>query len=81
MLDILRATTTIIGKRTIFHHLFLVDLSLDLTMFNKSFYQLVRTAPTGRWDGIKRSYEAKDVNRLRSSVQIEYTLAVSRKMN
>ena len=28
-----------------------------------------------RWQGIKRTYSAEDVVRLRSSVQIEYTLA------
>ena len=28
-----------------------------------------------RWQGIKRPYSAEDVVRLRSSVQIEYTLA------
>jgi isocitrate lyase len=29
----------------------------------------------GRWKGIERPYSAKDVNRLRGSLQIEYTLA------
>jgi isocitrate lyase len=29
----------------------------------------------GRWDGIRRDYTAKDVARLRGSLQIEYTLA------
>ena len=28
-----------------------------------------------RWNGVKRSYSAEDVLRLRGSVQVEYTLA------
>ncbi|MEK9152568.1 MAG: isocitrate lyase, partial [Patescibacteria group bacterium] len=31
--------------------------------------------PEGRWDGIVRTYNQKDVERLRGSVLIEYTLA------
>jgi isocitrate lyase len=44
---------------------------------NKVFYELVRTAPKGRWNGIQRNYGPDAVRRLRSTVQIEYTLAVS----
>src|SRR6185369_16385901 len=32
-------------------------------------------APEGRFDGIERSYTPEDVERLRGSVPIEYTLA------
>ncbi|HEY7727439.1 MAG TPA: isocitrate lyase [Candidatus Eisenbacteria bacterium] len=32
-------------------------------------------APSGRWDGVLRSYTAEDVDRLRGSVRIEHTLA------
>jgi len=39
-----------------------------------TFEQLV-PAPEGRFDGIKRSYTPADVERLRGSVAIEYTLA------
>lgn len=46
-------------------------------MMNKVFYDLVRAAPKGRWNGIKRSYGPDDVRKLRSGIQIEYTLAVS----
>ncbi len=34
-----------------------------------------RLVPRGRWDGIQRPYTAVDVERLRGSVRIEYTLA------
>ena len=44
-------------------------------MMNKVFYELVKTAPKGRWNGIQRSYGGDEVLRLRSGVQIEYTLA------
>ena len=40
-----------------------------------SFEQLVPSAPQGRFDGIKRNYTPADVERLRGSVQISYTLA------
>lgn len=43
---------------------------------NKAFYELIRKAPNGRWDGIKRVYGPDIVRRLRSGVEIEYTLAV-----
>lgn len=46
-------------------------------MMNKAFYELIRAAPKGRWNGIRRSYGPDEVQRLRSGVQIEYTLAVS----
>ncbi|CAF3930318.1 unnamed protein product [Rotaria magnacalcarata] len=49
-------------------------------MINKAFYDLVRTAPKGRWSGIQRNYGPEEVQRLRSGLQIEYTLAkLSRK--
>ncbi|CAF0984194.1 unnamed protein product [Rotaria sordida] len=44
-------------------------------MLNRAFYELVRSAPKGRWNGIQRHYGPEDVYRLRSGVQIEYTLA------
>lgn len=44
-------------------------------MMNKVFYDLVRSAPSGRWNGILRNYGPEEVSRLRSGVQIEYTLA------
>ena len=40
-----------------------------------SFETLIPNAPKGRFDGIKRPYTAADVDRLRGSVKIEYTLA------
>ena len=40
----------------------------------KTFEQLV-PAPAGRFDGITRPYTAADVERLRGSVPIAYTLA------
>ena len=33
-------------------------------------------APAGRFDGIERTYSPEDVERLRGSVPIEYTLVV-----
>ncbi len=39
------------------------------------FYKLVPNAPTGRFDGIERPYSAADVQRLRGSVEIKYSLA------
>jgi isocitrate lyase len=44
---------------------------------NRLFYEVVRTAPKGRWNGIQRNYGPTEVYRLRSGVQSEYTLAVS----
>lgn len=38
-------------------------------------FQLVRSAPKGRFIGCKRNYEVEDVLKLRGSIQIEYTLA------
>ncbi|CAF3300089.1 unnamed protein product [Rotaria socialis] len=43
----------------------------------KAFYDLIRSAPKGRWSGIKRNYGPENVNRLRSGLQIEYTLATN----
>jgi isocitrate lyase len=39
------------------------------------FYNLVPSAPHGRYDGIERPYTTEDVKRLRGSVQIRHTLA------
>ncbi len=39
------------------------------------FYNLVPSAPKGRFDGIERPYSSGDVARLRGSVQIRQTLA------
>ena len=41
----------------------------------KSFYDLVPSAPKGRYDGIERPYSIDDVKQLRGSFPIEYTLA------
>ena len=41
----------------------------------KSFYDLVTSAPKGRFDGIERPYSVEDVEKLRGSFPIEYTLA------
>jgi isocitrate lyase len=40
-----------------------------------SFTGLIPSAPRGRFDGIKRPYGPADVERLRGSVQLQYTLA------
>lgn len=39
------------------------------------FYKLVANAPEGRFDGITRPYSAEDVQRLRGSIEIRYSLA------
>jgi isocitrate lyase len=39
------------------------------------FYNLVPSAPEGRFDGIERPYSADDAKRLRGSVQIKHSLA------
>lgn len=39
------------------------------------FYNLVPSAPQGRYDGIERPYTPEDVIKLRGSVQIKHTLA------
>ncbi|MBW3097328.1 isocitrate lyase [Pseudohoeflea coraliihabitans] len=39
------------------------------------FYNLVPSAPAGRFDGVERPYSAADVTKLRGSVQIRHTLA------
>nr|CAD2179974.1 unnamed protein product [Meloidogyne enterolobii] len=41
----------------------------------KNFYQVVKTAPKGRYKGIKRNYEVEDLLKLRGSIDIDYTLA------
>jgi hypothetical protein len=58
-------------------HFLSIFISPENNMMNKAFYELVRTAPKGRWNGIRRNYGPDEVHRLRSGVQIEYTLAVS----
>src|SRR6478736_5095532 len=40
-----------------------------------NFYNLVPSAPKGRYDGIERPHSAQDVLKLRGSVHIEHTLA------
>ena len=40
-----------------------------------SFAQLVPSAPEGRYDNVTRPYTPADVERLRGSIRIEYTLA------
>ncbi len=39
------------------------------------FYNLVPSAPQGRFDGIERPYTPQDVQKLRGSIDIKYTLA------
>ncbi len=39
------------------------------------FYNLVPSAPQGRFDGIERPYTPADVKKLRGSVEIKYSLA------
>ena len=39
------------------------------------FYNLVPTAPEGRYDGVERPYSPEDVQKLRGSVNIKYSLA------
>lgn len=41
----------------------------------RTFYDVIRTAPKGRYAGIKRNYKVEDVMKLRGSVHIEQTLA------
>ncbi|EGT58826.1 CBN-ICL-1 protein [Caenorhabditis brenneri] len=41
----------------------------------KNFYQVVKSAPKGRFKGIKRDYTVEDVLKLRGSIDIDYTLA------
>jgi isocitrate lyase len=41
----------------------------------RTFYDVIRSAPKGRFAGIKRNYTIEDVVKLRSSVHIEHTLA------
>src|SRR5260370_11903213 len=50
------------------------ECRLEKTMA-KTFEQLVPNAPKGRFDGISRPYTPAEVERLRGSVKIEYTLA------
>ena len=40
-----------------------------------NFAELIPTAPKGRYDGIKRDYDAATVQKLRGSVEIKYSLA------
>src|ERR1700760_1046781 len=41
----------------------------------KTFEQLVPNTPKGRFDGVSRPYTPAEVERLRGSVEIKYTLA------
>ncbi|KHN81706.1 Bifunctional glyoxylate cycle protein [Toxocara canis] len=41
----------------------------------KNFYSIIKSAPKGRFAGLKRNYEVEDVLKLRGSIEIEYTLA------
>ncbi|MFH4983805.1 hypothetical protein AB6A40_010514 [Gnathostoma spinigerum] len=41
----------------------------------KNFYSIVKSAPKGRFKGLKRNYEVEDVLKLRGSLEIEHTLA------
>ncbi|VDO27591.1 unnamed protein product [Haemonchus placei] len=45
------------------------------TQVAKNWYQVVKAAPKGRFQGIIRDYHVEDVLKLRGSVEIEYTLA------
>ncbi|GMV61519.1 MAG: isocitrate lyase [Parvibaculum sp.] len=42
---------------------------------SKTFYDIVPSAPKGRFDNVKRNYSVEDVEKLRGSFPIEYTLA------
>lgn len=42
---------------------------------SKTFYDLIPTAPKGRFDNVKRNYSVEDVEKLRGSFPIEHTLA------
>ncbi len=44
-------------------------------MSKKTFYDIVPSAPKGRFDNVKRNYSVEDVEKLRGSFPIEYTLA------
>ncbi|MDR3498285.1 MAG: isocitrate lyase [Parvibaculum sp.] len=44
-------------------------------MSKKTFYDLIPSAPKGRFDDVKRNYTVEDVEKLRGSFPIEYTLA------
>lgn len=48
---------------------------MSQTVAAKNFYQIVKSAPKGRWKGIQRNYQVEDVLKLRGSVEIEHTLA------
>ena len=41
------------------------------------YYNLVPTAPEGRFDGIERTYSPEDVLRLRGSIQVRYRQALA----
>lgn len=41
----------------------------------RTFYDVIRSAPKGRFAGVKRNYNVEDVMKLRGSVHIEHTLA------
>lgn len=44
-------------------------------MSKKTFYDLIPSAPKGRFDNVKRNYSVEDVEKLRGSFPIEHTLA------
>lgn len=44
-------------------------------MSKKTFYDIVPSAPKGRFDNVKRNYSVDDVEKLRGSFPIEHTLA------
>jgi hypothetical protein len=60
-----------------------VTVGFEKLLSGKSFwlfvhihcFQVVKSAPKGRYKGIKRNYEVEDVLKLRGSIDIEYTLA------
>lgn len=41
----------------------------------KTFYDVVRAAPAGRFNGISRNYSPEDALKLRGSIHVEHTLA------
>ncbi|MDE1174815.1 MAG: isocitrate lyase [Parvibaculaceae bacterium] len=42
---------------------------------SKTFYDIIPSAPKGRFDNVKRNYTVEDVEKLRGSFPIDYTLA------
>jgi isocitrate lyase len=52
-----------------------IEARLNLESGVTDFYNLVPSAPEGRFEGIERSYSPEDVMRLRGSIRIRHTLA------